>query len=280
MKFFILISLLLLSLSCRNAQGGENIVYYTKQDTIKCEAILNYNFEKEQVVTTDVAKLFIGTPYQGGTLDSDSVESVVVRFDSLDCTTFVESVSALTLCANSGKNKFSDYLKALENIRYRDGICNGYISRLHYFSEWIMNNQEMGIIKEIAPDGFVITEYRTINFMSHNADKYAGITNDSSLSKIKATESTLSSLPFTYIPKDKVAYLTPNIVSEGDIIAIVTDIEGLDFSHVGFATFIDGEIHLLHASSGKKEVIIDPLSLTDYLAKFKHHVGIKILRCF
>ena len=55
-------------------------------------------------------------------------------------------------------------------------------------------------------------------------------------------------------------------------------IDGLDISHVGFATFVDGKIHLLHASSAKKEVIIDPLSLTDYLAKFKHHVGIKILR--
>ena len=116
--------------------------------------------------------------------------------------------------------------------------------------------------------------------MSCNAQKYNQITNDTVLSEIKASKRTLSSLPFTYIPKDKVAYLTPNIVSEGDIIAIVTDIEGLDFSHVGFATFIDGEIHLLHASSGKKEVIIDPLSLTDYLAKFKHHKGIRILRCF
>ena len=234
----------------------------------------------ENLNTTDIAKLFLGTPYQGGTLDRDSVESVVVRFDSLDCTTFVETVSALTLCANSEKNKFSDYLKALENIRYRDGICNGYTSRLHYFSEWIMNNQEMGIIKEIAPDGFVITEYRTINFMSHNADKYAGITNDAVLREIKASERVLSSLPFCYIPKNKVAELTTEIVREGDIIAIVTDIDGLDISHVGFATFIDGEIHLLHASSGKKEVVIDPLPLSDYLAKFKHHVGIKILRCF
>ena len=224
--------------------------------------------------------MFIGTPYQGGTLDSDSVERVVVRLDSLDCTTFVETITALTHCINNGDKDFNSFTKELEKIRYRNGVCNGYTSRLHYFSEWIINNQEMGFIKEIYVDGVTTTEVRNINFMSRNAEKYAGITNDSSLSKIKATESTLSSLPFTYIPKDKVAYLTPNIVSEGDIIAIVTDIEGLDFSHVGFATFIDGEIHLLHASSGKKEVIIDPLSLTDYLAKFKRHKGIKILRCF
>ena len=114
--------------------------------------------------------------------------------------------------------------------------------------------------------------------MSLNANKYKCITSDTILSKIKATETFLSAQPFTYIPKDKVAKLIPEIVREGDIIAIVTDIEGLDISHVGFATFVNNEIHLLHASSGKKEVVIDPLPLCEYLAKFKHHIGIKIVR--
>ena len=280
MNYFSLISILLLSFSCGNSIQKESNAYYTKQDSTKCVEILNLSFNNKPITPTEVAKMFIGTPYQGGTLDRDSVERVVVRFDSLDCTTFVETITALTHCINNGDKDFNSFTKELEKIRYRNGVCNGYASRLHYFSEWILNNCKMGIVEEISPSNLITTENRTINFMSRNAEKYAGITNDSSLSKIKATESTLSSLPFTYIPKDKVAYLTPNIVSEGDIIAIVTDIEGLDFSHVGFATFIDGEIHLLHASSGKKEVIIDPLSLTDYLAKFKHHKGIKILRCF
>ena len=277
MSSLILISLLLFSLSCGNAVESENIVNYTPQDSIRCEEVLNQNFGNKRVTTTDVAKLFIGIPYQGGTLDRDSAERVVVRLDSLDCTTFVESISALTLCVNSGKNKFSDFLKALENIRYRNGVCNGYTSRLHYFSEWIMNNQEMGLVEDIYVNGVTITEERTINFMSHNAEKYTGINSDSVLSGIKASESILSSLPFSYIPKDKVSLLTPNIVSEGDIIAIVTNIDGLDISHVGFATYVNNKLHLLHASSAKKEVVIDPLPLNEYLAKFKHHVGVKII---
>ncbi|MBR5323907.1 MAG: DUF1460 domain-containing protein [Muribaculaceae bacterium] len=278
MRTIILISLLLFSLSCGNAIESENIVYYTKQDSTKCVAILNHSFDNKAITTSKVAKLFLGAPYQGGTLDRDTVERVVVRLDSLDCTTFVESVSALTLCVNSGKNKFSDFLKALENIRYRNGVCNGYTSRLHYFSEWIMNNQEMGIIKDVYVEGVTKTEERTINFMSSNSEKYNGISNNSVLAQIKATEAILSSIPFSYIPKDKIGCLNHETIHEGDIIAIVTDIDGLDISHVGFATFVDGEVYLLHASSAKKEVIIDPLTLTEYLAKFKRHVGIKILR--
>ena len=277
MNYFSLISILLLSFSCGNSIQKESNAYYTKQDSIRCVEILN-SATPGNLNTTDIAKLFLGTPYQGGTLDRDSIEKIVVRFDSLDCTTFVETITALTHCINNGDKDFNSFVKELENIRYRNGCCNGYTSRLHYFSEWILNNCEMGITEEILPTCLITAENRTINFMSRNADKYSGITNDSVLNEIKKCETFLSSQSFTYIPKDKVVNLTPEIVQEGDIIAIVTDIEGLDISHVGFATYVNGVLHLLHASSAKNEVIIDPLPLNDYLAKRKHHIGVKVAK--
>ena len=257
---------------------SENIVYYTKQDSVKCVVVLNHTFNSKPVTSTDVAKLFLSAPYQGGTLDREQTEGVVVRFDSLDCTTFVETVTALTRCINKEATDFNLFVKELELIRYRNGRCNGYESRLHYFSEWIYNNQTMGIVEDILPNSLIETEQRSINFMSLNADRYKGITSDTILNEIKTTEAFLSAQPFSYIPKDRVTLLTEEIVKEGDIIAIVTDIKGLDISHVGFATFVDDKIHLLHASSEKKEVIIDPLPLCEYLAKFKHHKGIKVVR--
>ena len=275
MKYSVIISTLLLSCSNLCAREYNCNVVYSPKDSIRCEEILNIPFNSD-LQTTDIAKLFLKTPYLSGTLDRDSVERVVVRLDSVDCTTFVETITALTLCINKNESKLSDFFKGIENIRYRKGICDGYASRLHYFSEWILDNQKRGIIEEIQPTNLIKEELRTINFMSCNTHKN-GIKDNAVLSEIKATECFLSSLPFRYIPKNKITHLTTNIVSEGDIIAIVTDIEGLDISHVGFATFIEGEIHLLHASSAKNEVIIDALNLNDYLAKYKHHIGIKIV---
>ncbi len=277
--FYIILSSLLLTLSCCGMSAeSENIVYYTAQDSVKCEEILTHTFGSKPVSTTDVAKQFLATPYQGGTLDREQTEGIVVRFDSLDCTTFVETVTTLTRCINKGTTDFNSFVKELELIRYRNGVCNGYESRLHYFSEWIYNKQTMDIVEEILPNDLITTEQRSINFMSLNADRYKGITSDTILNEIEATEAYLSAQPFTYIPKHKVALLTKETIKEGDIIAIVTDIKGLDISHVGFATFVNGKIHLLHASSAKKEVIIDPLPLSEYLAKFKHHKGIKVAR--
>ena len=146
MNYFSLISILLLSFSCGNSIQKESNAYYTKQDSTKCVEILNHSFNNKPILPTEVAKMFIGTPYQGGTLDRDSEERVVVRFDSLDCTTFVETITALTHCINNGDNSFYNFTNELEKIRYRNGVCNGYASRLHYFSQWILNKQEMGII--------------------------------------------------------------------------------------------------------------------------------------
>ena len=277
MKYSVIISALLLSCSYLCAREYNCNVVYSPEDSIRCEEVLNSHFSSN-LRTTDIAKLFLGTSYLGGTLDREDKESVVVRLDSVDCTTFVETVTALTLCKEKDKSNFSDFVKEVENIRYRNGICNGYTSRLHYFSEWILNNQEMGIIEEILPINLIKEELRSINFMSYNANRYNNIKDNAVLNEIKASERVLSSLPFHYIPKDKVTDLTHNIISEGDIIAIVTDIDGLDISHVGFATYVKNDIHLLHASSAKNKVVIDTLILSYYLAKYKHHIGIKILR--
>lgn len=277
MRVIILILALIVSYACEERSERVSDAIYTQEGVAKCSKILNHPFDTTPVATTDVANLFLGTPYQGGTLDRDSTERIVVRFDSLDCTTFVETVTALTRCINRGRNDFNQFVKELEQIRYRNGKCNGYASRLHYLSEWIIDNTEKGVVKEITTP-LAIEESRQIDFMSRNSDKYQGIQNNSILNEIKATEMLLSAQPFRYIPKERVAELTPETIHEGDIIAIVTDIKGLDFSHVGFATIVNGQIHLLHASSGAMRVIIDPLPLSDYLAKFKHHKGIRVVR--
>ena len=55
-------------------------------------------------------KKFIGVPYVGGTLDRAEEEKLVINTSELDCTTFVEIVTALTRCmSGNGKRDFSDF---------------------------------------------------------------------------------------------------------------------------------------------------------------------------
>ena len=47
-------------------------------------------------------KEFIGTPYKAQTLEINSTEQLVVNLQAMDCTTFVETVAALTLTTREG----------------------------------------------------------------------------------------------------------------------------------------------------------------------------------
>ena len=69
------------------------------------------------------------------------------------------------------------------------------------------------------------------------------------------------------------------VIHDGDIIYIVTSKDGLDYSHQGFAFWgKDGKLHMLHASSTKKKVIEDPLTLEAYLKGVPTSIGVRVFR--
>src|SRR5690606_34807983 len=88
-----------------------------------------------------LGKTFLGTPYVEKTLEIGPRESLVVNLRGLDCTTFVENVLAFGLLIKNGESAYEDFTDHLKTIRYRDGELLGYPSRLHYFTDWIRNNQ-------------------------------------------------------------------------------------------------------------------------------------------
>ena len=225
-----------------------------------------------------VGKTFLGTPYVAKTLEVGETESLVINLHGLDCTTFVENVLAFSLMIKNKKTAFDDFTKTLKTIRYKNGVLDGYSSRLHYFSEWIANNQFKGIVTDItaAIGGIPIT--KEINFMSTHRDLYPFLKdNDDNLEKIKSSENYLNTAPICVLSQDQIA-ANEQLIQSGDIIALTTSIKGLDITHTGIATREqDGRIHLLHAStSGAVEV--SKLPLVDYLRGIKSNTGIMVAR--
>ena len=83
----------------------------------------------------------------------------------------------------------------------------------------------------------------------------------------------------SYIPKqllDKKNEISH--IANGDIIALVTTIAGLDIAHVGFAYWKNGKLHILHASSGRGKVIKDQTTLFDYMKNRSKQPGIRVMR--
>ena len=229
------------------------------------------------------ARKFIGTPYVARTLEVADPERLVVNTRQLDCTTLVETVTALALCSSDGKYRFSDFLSALRSVRYRDGVCSGYPSRLHYFSEWIDDNSRKGLVEEAGNDAapFVGKQTLRLRFMGDNHDNYPILVKHPYMvTDIRRHERLLDGRQFNFIPKSMVKD-SPEMrrdIADGDIIAITTSKPGLDIAHVGFAVWKTDGLHLLNASMTKKKVVEDSEPLGPYLAHHKTFTGIRRIK--
>lgn len=243
--------------------------------TIEIDGLLENDFGKTLVA---VGKTFLGTPYVAKTLEIGETESLVINLQGLDCTTYIENVLAFSLLLKDGRSDFETFTDKLETIRYKNGKLDGYTSRLHYFSEWIADNEAKGLLTNITPKigGSIVT--KKIDFMSTHRELYPFLKDDDdNFKKIQASENYLNGQEICILPQDQIK-ASEHLIQSGDIIALTTSIKGLDITHTGIATREkDGRIHLLHAST-IGEVVVSKLPLVDYLKKIKNNTGVMVAR--
>ena len=279
-----LLSLIIILCRCLPAYTQDEVKYLQKDSIVATELLKSCMTEcktKDNCLMYFVRKLK-SVPYVARTLEGGECERLVVNLRQLDCTTYVENVIALYLCIKNEKTTFRDFCNYLRNIRYENGIVT-YPTRLHYFSYWIEQNTLTGIVREIVPQDSSVTEDSEydIYYMSSNPEKYPALRKDTSLiDDIAEMEKYFDGKTYRYIPKAKLknpeslqAY-----IKDGDIIAIVTNKKGLDISHIGFAAWHKGNLHLLNASSIHKKVVEEPMSLYKYMMRHPSQTGIRIIR--
>ena len=258
-------------------------LFANEQDSIKVEKWLKeaISLPQDSCRTLHFAKKMLGVPYVAGTLDGNDEEQLVVHVDQLDCTTFVETVLALSIADKRAARSFDGFKKALTDVRYRDGVLDGYASRLHYFSDWIRNNERMGFIKECTSETACSQSKELwLDFMTTHVDSYLPMKKNPALVEVMAAqEKNWQGTVVSYIPKEKLNLSPEELkIKDGDILAMVTNIKGLDIVHVGFAFWKDNQLHLLHASSVAKKVIEDPQTQYESSKKTKAHIGVRAIR--
>ena len=226
-------------------------------------------------------KKFIGIPYVGGTLDRTQTEQLIVNTRELDCTTYVEMVVALVMCAQQHETTFAAFCNHLKYVRYIGGEVS-YVKRQHYFTVWIDDNVKEGIVRNISPNPpFTAIQKVSVNWMSTHQSNYKMLAaHPQWLSGIKALENSINGKQYRYIPKASIANtpLFRRTIKDGDIIVIITNKKGLDTTHIGIASWHSDGLHLLNASSIHKKVIDEPMLLKNYMAKHPVQIGIRVCR--
>ena len=226
---------------------------------------------------TEIGLSFLETPYVAATLENGLEEKLVINLRGLDCTTFVENCLALARTVKSGKTDFQSFTAELERMRYRDGLRNQYLSRLHYFSEWIHNNHRKGLISE-TKNANGEKEVKSINFMSTHPASYPVLKAHPELVPVLAEQEKVLTKPgFQYFPKSNLPLLYKHL-QHGDLIGLTSTIEGLDINHTGIIIRKNNEFYLLHASQSAKKVVVSEEPIGDFLKPQSKNSGIMIAR--
>lgn len=231
-------------------------------------------------VMAEIGKTFIGTEYVGHVLEADGPEKLVVNMRALDCVSFYENCLVLGRCIKLNALTFDDYKKQLQFVRYRGGVINGYPSRLHYTTDYWYDNEKKGVLKvvtkQIADDKNLQNMPKPINFMTSHRDSYKQLANEAFFEAVKKQEDAINARELVFLPKGNV-HMFADKIKTGSLIGITTNMKGMDIKHTGVAIRMEnGELHFMHAPITGAKVQITPMTLHDYLAKFKDDTGIII----
>lgn len=245
---------------------------------------------------------FLGTQYLWASLESVP-EKLNVFLDKTDCILFVEMSTCFALTIKGKKivqagdgehfalrtdaqgNLLPSVVDAapsyellchnIRNMRYRLGEVTTYSSRVHYTSEWLLQNQTNGLMREYTRDlGKEMKQ--EFFYMSMHPKTYYQLSQDPcELGRIRMMEEHLNEQkPYFILTQQDLR--KPEImrqIKSGDIITFISPRPGLDLAHVAIAYEVKGEMHFIHASYGKRKVIIEAESLADYATN-----GIRITR--
>lgn len=262
---------------------------YSRADSLKVVELLKEGKLQPEGTNYPLyfAQKFIGMPYVAATLEINPVEELVVNLRQLDCTTLVENVVALTLTVREPAPTFASFCRNLERIRYKGGKLDGYSSRNHYFSQWISSNEQMGVVQEVKGQKdkgfqpFVAAQRLRLDYMSTHPGAYPMLKGKAEeIGRIRKNEQEFDGVTVRYVPLSLLdeGENVSGVIRDGDILAIVTRKKGLDTSHLGLAVWLKGRLHLLNASSIHKKVVLEPMTLSQYMRKHPSQLGVRVVR--
>jgi hypothetical protein len=236
---------------------------------------------------TRVGEQALGTPYEASTLEAYLLaggspvraEPLTLSLTRFDCVTLVESCLAVARVARRpGAPAWEAYAREMERLRYRGGERAGYLSRLHYFSEWIADNERRGALRDLGRELGGTADTRPLRFMSEHRGSYPALADDGVYAALRAHERTLDRHPRWVVPTARIPAVEGRIES-GDVLAFATAIDGLDVTHSAFAyRDSSGVLRVLHAPLSGGVVEVTRSTLQEYVRGIRRSTGILVAR--
>jgi len=225
-------------------------------------------------------KEFENVPYGGGSQGCPQAHTLI-NLRQMDCMTFVENFWALAFTRHliqGVKERLGDdeifaiYVQNLNAIRYYEGKNQRNEDRIQYLTSGFIQLEKTGVLSSVGK-GLGRTMSKKINYVSANRTKFGGFKD---WPFIQNKENEMSQYSYTVFDKDKI-HDYAQIAKNGDLVGLVTTVNGLDVSHCGVITIREGKVYMTHASSVRKQLVIAQ-DLVEYLSKRTTVSGIVVFR--
>lgn len=223
-----------------------------------------------------------GTPYVSHTLELSSDKEICsANLDAVDCMTLIDICLAFARMLKRGGSTPADLITEVQFIRYRGGKLEDYSSRLHYMSDWLYDNERKGVLRVLSDIRGSQRFSQRVSYMSDHPEDYAQLAKHSDLiRKIRRDEDAINDRSMTFVPLNNISLAEPSLQT-GDIVAVCTNLPGLDIVHSGLIERdTHGSVHMLDASSLKQNqrVVVELTNLEKYLTWSRHLTGVMFAR--
>jgi hypothetical protein len=163
-------------------------------------------------------------------------------------------------------------------MRYRNGERRGYLSRLHYFSEWITDGERRGLVRDLGSELGAARDTRPLRFMSAHRASYSALAGDEVYEGVVEMERRLDGQARRVVPTKRIPEVVDRLQT-GDVLAFATAIPGLDVTHAAFAwRDAKGTLRVLHAPLSGGVVEVTRTTLPEYVAAIRHATGVLVAR--
>ncbi len=230
-----------------------------------------------------IAMEFKDTPYVGFTLETSlDSESCVVNLKGLDCVTFFEDSLCMARMIKHGKSSPKDLIAEVQKTRYRGGKIGDFTTRLHYTTDWFVDNAQKGVVKILTPELPGAAPFtQKVGIMSERPNNYRQLkAHPELIPTIAALEEKINARSLMYLPMDKLA-AAEHLLQTGDIVGVATSEKGIDIAHTGLCIKDEqGIVHFMNASSSRRtmKVILDEPPISQCLNWSSKLTGVMFAR--
>jgi hypothetical protein len=202
-------------------------------------------------------------------------ETLRVDLERFECVSFIESSIAVARCGWAGESDPSCFEREVLLSRYRGGRLSDYSSRLHYFVDWIYDNESRGRLRNLTES--LGGEPVRKDFYHLTGRLLVRPEHSELRRRVRDVEESLSGRSHFVLPRERAPRALAGL-SDGDLVAFVRERPGLLVHHAGFVRNVRGHPRLLHASSYHERVVLTPDDVTSYLLRRPERKGVIVAR--